>query len=52
MKDDDNKSDNSINLSDFTPEPTSSLLQILRKLAFTRDKWGEAIKSKISGLFS
>ena len=42
-----NKQDN---LSYFIPEP-KILIQISRVSPFTKDKWGEAIKSEITGLF-
>ena len=37
-------------LSDFVPEP-KSLSQVLRLSSFTKQKWGEAIRIEISGLF-
>ena len=49
-KDEDKEIEKQVNLSDFIPEPRS-LLQILRMSSSTKDKWGEAIKSEITGLF-
>ena len=37
-------------MSDFIPEP-KTLIQILRISPFIKNKWGEAIKSEITGLF-
>ena len=48
-KDEDIKMNNQVNLSDFIPE-SRSLIHILRMSPFTKDKWGEAIKSEITGL--
>ena len=46
-----NKSlDNNINLSDFMPEP-SSLNQVLRLSPHTKERWGTAIRSELTGLF-
>ena len=42
--------DNNINLSDFMPE-TSSLNQVLRLSPHTKEKWGAAIRSELTGLF-
>ena len=42
--------DNNINLSDFMPEP-SSLNQVLRLSPHTKEKWGAAIRSELTGLF-
>ena len=39
-----------VNLSDFLPEQ-KSLTQILRLSAYTKEKWGEAIRAKLTGLF-
>ena len=49
-KDEDTEIEKQVNLSDFIPEPRS-LIQILRMSTFTKDKWGEAIRSEINGLF-
>ena len=46
----DNESDDTINLSDFMPEP-KSLNQILRLTPNIREKWGQAISTEITGLF-
>ena len=40
-----------INLSDFLPEPRS-LSQVLRLSPYIREKWGEAIRSELTGLFN
>ena len=37
-------------LSDFIPEPRS-LSQILRMSSFIKEKWGEALRSEVTGLF-
>ena len=42
--------DAAINLSDFIPEP-KSLPQILRMNKHIQEKWGEAIRKEINGLF-
>ena len=39
-----------INLSDFLPEPRS-LLHVLRLSPYIKEKWGEAIRSELVGLF-
>ena len=39
-----------INVSDFLPEPRS-LSQILKMSTNTKEKWGEAIRSELVGLF-
>ena len=49
-KDEDIETDKHVNLSDFIPEPRS-LIQILRMSPFIREKWGEAIRSEVTGLF-
>ena len=49
-RDEDKEIEKQVNSSDFIPEPRS-LLQILRMSSSTKDKWGEAIKSEIIGLF-
>ena len=51
VTDSQNKSlDNNINLSDFMPEP-SSLNQVLRLSPHTKERWGTAIRSELTGLF-
>jgi len=42
--------DHGINLADFLPEP-KSLSQVLRMPSYTKDKWGDAIRTEITGLF-
>ena len=42
--------DTGINLSDFLPEPRS-LSHVLRLSPHIKDKWGEAIRSELTGLF-
>ena len=49
-KSEDKVKDCGINVSDFLPEPRS-LSQILKMTASTKEKWGEAIKSELMGLF-
>ena len=42
--------DTIINLSDFVPEP-KSLNQVIRLNGIIKEKWGEAIRKEIYGLF-
>ena len=42
--------DDTINLSDFLPEPRS-LNQVMKLTGSVRDKWGTEINKKITGLF-
>ena len=49
-KAEDRVKDNGINLSDFLPEPRS-LTQILRLSPHTKERWGEAIRAELTGLF-
>ena len=49
-KDEDIKTDKHVNLSDFIPEPRI-LSQILRMSPFIKEKWGETIRSEVTGLF-
>ena len=49
-KDEEKCQDMAINLSDFIPEPRS-LSQILRMNKYVQEKWGEAIRKEINGLF-
>ena len=43
--------DMGINLLDFLPEPRS-LSQVLRLSPYIKEKWGEAIRSELIGLFN
>ena len=47
---DDKAYDSKINLSDFIPEPRS-LQQVMKLASFTKEKWGDAIRKEIQGLF-
>ena len=49
-KDDDIEMNKQVNLFDYIPKPRS-LIHILKISPFTKDKWGEAIKSELTGLF-
>ena len=49
-KSEDRIKDHGINLADFLPEPRS-LAQVLRMPSHTKEKWGEAIRAEITGLF-
>ena len=49
-KDEDIKTDKHVNLSDFIPEPRI-LSQILRMSPFIKEKWKDAIRSEVIGLF-
>ena len=42
--------DTIINLSDFVPEP-KSLNQVIRLNGIIKEKWGDAIRKEINGLF-
>ena len=46
----DKTKDLGINLSDFLPEP-KSLSHVLRLSPHIKEKWGEAIRSELVGLF-
>ena len=49
-KGEDIETDKHVNLSDFIPEPRSPK-QILRMSPFIKEKWEEAIRSEVTGLF-
>ena len=49
-KNDEKSNDQTINLSDYIPEP-KSLYQILKLADHIKEKWGTAIKKEIVGLF-
>ena len=49
-KSEDRTKEHGINLADFLPEPIS-LSQVLRIPTHTKEKWGEAIRAEITGLF-